>query len=138
MKLHEALDEVGKIYVPGVIAFYGKTPNDPWQEAHDRLEQEYFSSVEPKAKEKAAKAFVARCRSMVEHFKKHGDPAKSLSYADAFAIGNDTLVAELTSCFEHVCYVCREKEGIRIEMSDTGKTRVACQEHATPKPKGRK
>lgn len=113
MRASEALEAVGKMYVPGVVDYYAKRTPDPWQEAHDRLEKAMIVCDE-ELTSRACDLFVSRCRSLVEHFLAQRKSAKPMTPADAFTMGDETRVDEWYSIKYKQCVRCQNKEGLKL------------------------
>lgn len=113
MKLSEALERVGAIYVPGVVKYYGQLNPDPWQAAHDELEK-VAGIFDEDIVSAATARFVSRCEELVKRFKQDGQQSKSVSPADAMALGSTQRVsAHLSRRFKKCCR-CDAKKDLKI------------------------
>jgi hypothetical protein len=118
MKFSEALDQVSKAYIPGVVAFYAQLDPDPWQEAHDILD-EVLETEDQDLILLGIKTFANRCLELIDLFKQTGLTPKYLSIADAFHIGSERMLAEISSRKYKHCFKCQAKEGLSIINSPT-------------------
>jgi hypothetical protein len=114
MKPSQALEEIGKIYVPGVAKYYAGLNPDPWLEAH----QDYERALADRDRwDFAASRFLARCRELIERFKREAKPSKGVSPADALYLGNKTRVTVWQSRKAKVCVMCESKENLTLQPS---------------------
>lgn len=122
MQISEALDQVSKMYVPGVVEFYEDSKTNPWQAAHDRYEAmlllwtgqpEYFDKMA-----EAAKNFVQDCKKLIETFKAlHPEQPELITNHDAFHISDEQRVRELQSLAGDNCQGCGASHGVRIAFN---------------------
>lgn len=113
MTISEALDQVARIYEPGVVKYYERLNPDPWLAAHEELEK--FAGVFSEALvSPACEKFVNRCTELVTRFKQEGRPSKSVSGADAFAMASrESIDAHLSRKLKR-CAKCEVKTGLDI------------------------
>lgn len=113
MKLSEALQSVSRIYVPGVAKYYAQLNPDPWQAAHDELENIIGVFDEAKCGP-TCERFVSRCSELILRFKQEGRPSKSVSGADAFTMASrESIDAHLSRKLKR-CAKCEVKTGLDI------------------------
>jgi len=122
MKISEALELVSKNYVPGVVAFYGKTQPDLWQEAHDVLEQAMLTK-DLSIMEAAAGVFAHRCLGLIQKYSQFNSPTK-IQAQDAFVIGDPQKVLEQQSLEDDFCVICESKERLMPQIDPEDFTRV--------------
>lgn len=118
MRLSEALDRISKAYLPGVIRFYQRMKDDPWQKAHDRLEgsmllnkgaKDYFEQIEISSRE-----FCEECLSLIDKAKPFVDLNQTkVSIPDAFWLGEDRL-KELEESTKDLCAQCGSDTQVRM------------------------
>jgi hypothetical protein len=134
MQLNQALKTISKIYVNGVVEFYSNFQSDPWQAAHDRLEQilllyegkkAYFEKIG-----EAAELFVAECSALIETYRvTHPEQLSLISVPDAFQIADEEKVRYLTALSENSCLNCESTENVRIaKHPKTGQFKLFCKE----------
>lgn len=112
----QALTLVSKAYIPGVSAFYDKMTPDPWQAAHDRLDS-MLDVTDSHILSSACQTFADDCLSLIESFKRLNLPQHRITPADAFHIGDEMRLNEITSRREKCCYLCESKEKLKIVHS---------------------
>ena len=128
MRASRLLDEIGKFYIPGVVAYYDQSPVSPWSKAMDEYEAVLVSSQDWEVIEKAGQKCLQQARALVEHYKKHSPPAQ-LTMEDAFILGDEQRVKDWQSAQRSECYLCGEKAGLHLEPGEEGRVRVVCTEH---------
>lgn len=69
MTITQALEAIGKAYVPGVRGYYSKKNIDPWQQAHDDFEK-VLDLKEHSLTEIAAERLKRVCLELIEGYKK--------------------------------------------------------------------
>jgi len=127
MKLSVFLEEVNKIYIPGLVRFYGNMKPDPWQAAHDKLEAALITKDEI--------IISATIRSVFTELKR---------LADAYKAGMQSPVPaepweafhkpEIADHFENkikACRVCGERQNL-TSISTGPKAsdmQIVCQKH---------
>lgn len=124
MKVSEALDRVGQIYVPGLAAYFEQFKPDPWLAAHEDLERVMIAGDEAMT-EAAADGFLNRCTELVDRFKRDGvPPTKMDPVRDGFNLGNVGRVAAHMSRKNKDCAKCGSKEKLKIVPVQKGGTDV--------------
>lgn len=124
MTFSEALEKVNQAYLPGVVAFYGKADPDPWQKAHDSFES-LLIVKDPDLILAGLESFVSRCLELIDTFKKTATPARQISVADAFHIGNENKFCEMWSRKKKECFKCGSKSELQIITSPTDQLSAA-------------
>lgn len=114
MKVSEALEKVSQIYVPGVVKYYGKMDNDPWQQMHDDLEQ-IIGIQDEDIVSAACTRFVSRAQELIDRFKRDHGPSKSFDPADAFTIGNEDRHNNQWSVRRKRCALCSGGKDLTLE-----------------------
>lgn len=128
----KVLDEIGKFYVPGVIAHYEKMPIDPWQKLFDDYEKILLSGADWPEIDRAGLKCIQQAKNLVDHYSKHS-PAAPLTPRDAFILGDEERVKDWQSAQAHSCYICEEKTGLSFESGTDKMVRVVCLEHKSSK-----
>lgn len=123
MKLHQALAEVAKTYIPGVAKFYQGMNPDPWQDAHDQLEAAVKSDNED-AVSAASLGFVARCKALIKQFQDNGKATHGISAADAFHLGSEDRLRRRMSLKKKACAYCEGTEALKIKADPENETMV--------------
>jgi hypothetical protein len=118
MKVTEAIDRVGALYVPGVVAYYGRLTPDPWQKAHDDLER-LAGVVDENELTAPLEQFIARCSELIERFKREGSPSK-IQAPEAFLMASARQVQAHMSRKHKRCARCDSKENLRIVPASPG------------------
>lgn len=136
MTLSQALDAVSKFYVPGVVGYYAKLTPDPWQMAHDQLEDIALLEDE-ELRDHACQRFVFRCRELVDRFKAEGQGRLRHDFRDSFVIGDPTRDRAWRSRREKACYKCEARSGLTLEQygADPMEVRIACKDCRMPAAK---
>lgn len=131
MKASEALEIVAREYVPGIVTYYGRMSNDPWQDAHDELEP-LMATLDEDLISAGCERFVARARELIRRFREAELPAQSVRPDDAFAIGDKKRVKDWQSVRHQECAVCSTRDNLTLEPTgDNGalEVRVVCRQH---------
>lgn len=131
MRVSEALETVGRRYIPGVVHHYAGMKTDPWQKAHDDLEI-VMRMEDPTLTEVAAGKFVQECARLIDAFRDLGTAPQSVAPIDGFSMGDPDRVGVYMSRKHKHCVRCGSKEGLKL-MSDPKDDRgvfVVCQECA--------
>lgn len=111
MKTSEALNDVSRAYVPGVVAHYAKQTPDVWQCAHDEWETSFFLADEA-VRDAATLAFRDRCMELIERFKRDSNP-QAPRLSDALNLHQPRYDAS-RSVRKKECAACRGSDGLRI------------------------
>jgi hypothetical protein len=126
------LNEVEKIYVPGIVEYYGNMPHDPWQENLDRMESEVIGAGNRiEAIERATEKGFRVATNLVTHYKTHGEPSKQISILDAMYIADPDKVEAEQNSMRGTCWKCETKENLTYETNQNGKVLVVCESHRT-------
>lgn len=127
MGITEALEQVGKLYIPGVVAYYEKLNPDPWMEEHEKLNK-IVMQCDPELTEVACERFVRRCSELIERFKRESTVPGRVSRKDAFAIGDESRVRQWQSRKGRYCFYCDSTENLTLESDgmDALDVRILC------------
>jgi hypothetical protein len=126
MNLSDAIEAVGRFYVPGVAKYYGQLNPDPWFQAHEELEQVALQ-CKPELTAAAAERFVERCRELVDRFKREGTPPRrGTSIADAFYSGDADRITMHRSRKVKQCFRCETKADLTIQSRGEVDVVVVC------------
>lgn len=129
MTFAEALESVSKKYVPGVVSYYGKFSTDPWQRAHDELNSQIeIHKSDPKLHSLACESFVERCLQLIEKYKLMDDDVKTITPADAFALGDETRFNKWLSLKEKFCMRCQKRDNLSMRTDEDGLYFMKCSE----------
>jgi len=128
MKASEALKEVSKHYVPGVVAFYEKMNPDPWFDAHERLNESLLKDKSEEGQSVACKIFVDACVDLIDGYKSRYPGGAKLSDLDAFFIGDEDRVRKLQSQKYRECAECESKKDLVLvrDKEDVNLVYILC------------
>lgn len=129
MTVSEALNKVSAVYVPGVAGYYDKVIPNPWQKAHEDLER--LMLLKDDAILRAGlDRFVSNCIGLIKAFESISAPAKYVSPADAFHIGDVDRVRHWQSRKQKHCYKCETKEKLTLvsDPNDPVRTLIVCKD----------
>lgn len=127
MKLHHAIEEVSKFYIPGAVGFYDQLKPNPWQQACDDLDAEIIKAIkinDNSAEEIACKLFVERLRNLCDNFKRIQTLPSDLSVKDAFYIADVDKVKRWQSVRDKTCISCSGKEKLKLRASKSNPNEV--------------
>lgn len=126
MKVSEALEQVSKMYVPGVVAYYGKMRPDPWEQVLSDFEK-IMQSHNQDLIEAAAERYVSRSCELIRQFKENQIVSKRVTPMDGFAMGSEQRVEAWTSRKDRAC-LCGEKKNLKIIAMNDGShgVKVVC------------
>lgn len=125
MNLGDVLEEIGKIYPPGLEAHYACQSPNPWDEAHRELEK--FIGMEPIMVEVAIEVFYRKCKKLIAEYEAvNKKPAEPVTLSEVFTIGNTTRVEAHESVVRECCYLCQDQTGLSVERAKEGYLRVIC------------
>lgn len=116
MRVSEALEAVGKSYVPGVAQHYGQMTPDPWQKAHDDLEM-VMRMEDPSLTEIAAERFVQDCVRLIGAYLAIQKPKAVITPSDAIHMGSERRVHAHFNRKVKDCFYCYAKENLCL-MTD--------------------
>jgi hypothetical protein len=129
MTLSEALEKIGKAYLPGVRDFYYRMKPDRWQLAHDQLEGQMMLHAGKDGFDKLMshpiQSFYTECISLIELAKPLLSP-EQLTLSDAFHIGDELRLADLDSLMTNSCRICGSKEQVAVSSGDGFKAGLYC------------
>lgn len=126
MTIHNAIEEIEKIYKPGCIEFYAKMPNDPWQSNNDQFEKEVSARIDT---ERACQRFVETATDLVNKYAEFYVKPKHLSMLDAFMTGSEHNLKVLNATIESHCYVCQTKDNLVMHRDGhTKQVTLVCKE----------
>jgi hypothetical protein len=134
MTLLDALREVGKFYIPGTVAFFEKFDPDPWLDAHRVLEQAAFLPDE-ELQSAAAESHVARCRELVELYRRQGGKAVGMPSVGDYAFGSPSTIQKAKSRRAKACWKCGTTAGVGLvaDPADKAGVLIACPKHRNVK-----
>src|SRR4051812_32364025 len=112
MRVSEALGQVSKAYIPGMVAYYERFNPDPWMQAHEDLER-VMQAQNLELNEVAAVRFVERCTQLVERFKREGSEAGTIAPQDAIHMTTKAIGAWMSRKHK-ICAYCEGTESLKI------------------------
>lgn len=115
MLIHEALEEVSRIYSPGCANYYERMSPDPWQSAHDELERQ-IKGADAEAISLASELFVRKCKILIQRFEKESGVTINTTRQDAFHMTPDRVRKHQSIRFKH-CAFCQGEIELRIERT---------------------
>jgi hypothetical protein len=124
------LTKVSRIYLSGAIEFYAKLPNDPWQKAHDDLEEaindalkqeDYAAHLTP-----AVAQFEATLVELIEKYRPFAPNQPKSAIVTGFMSNSPEEFALRDSMITKSCAMCGTKEDVKIKNHPKSGLGVFC------------
>lgn len=114
MKTSGVLKEINSIYLPGCIVWFGKQPEDKWQQALDLWESK-FDFKNEEAQSIANLEYLETVKRLLSEYRANAAPPSKLSPLDAFMIAHPETRRAWESNLHKICVRCDGVDNLTLK-----------------------